>query len=93
MRPEAERVRPAACARRRKWLRHWLWANGRARAAGSVDGPVPVSPPVAGTLPGCPDKDALTSFEKIGDGLGFAPGGAPMAGPTTQVKPSKWRPR
>jgi hypothetical protein len=61
--------------------------------AGSVDGPVPVSPPVAGTLPGCPDKDALTSFEKIGDGLGFAPGGAPMAAPTTQAKPSKWRPR
>jgi len=60
-----------------------------------VNSPVPsvTGPPAALCVPTCPDKEALTSFEKIGDGLGFAPGGAPMAEPTTQVKPSKWRPR
>jgi hypothetical protein len=55
--------------------------------------PGSIGPPAALRLPACPDKEALTSFEKIGDGLGYAPGGAPMAEPTTQVKPSKWRPR
>ena len=66
---------------------------GPAPVAGPMDGPAPTSPQVAGAHPACPDKDALTSFEKIGDGLGFAPGAAPMASPTTQVKPSTWRPR
>jgi hypothetical protein len=58
-----------------------------------ADAPGSMSPPAAIRLPSCPDKEALTSFEKINDGLGFVPGGAPMAGPTTQVKPSTWRPR
>jgi hypothetical protein len=35
----------------------------------------------------------LTPFEQIGVGLGFTPGGAPMANPTRQIAPSSWRPR
>jgi hypothetical protein len=37
--------------------------------------------------------DVLTNFEPVGPGLGFTPGAAPTANPTTQVKPSSWRPR
>ena len=59
----------------------------------SPDGTVPPTPPAVCSPPECPDKEALTSFEKVGDGLGFAPGGAPMANPTRQAQPSKWKPR
>jgi hypothetical protein len=41
----------------------------------------------------CPDKDVLSTFRPVSEGIGFAPGAAPMANPTTQIKQSSWRPR
>ena len=59
--------------------------------------PAPTVPKV-GALPApnaaeCPDKDVLSTFRPVSEGIGFAPGAAPMANPTTQIKQSTWRPR
>jgi hypothetical protein len=57
--------------------------------------PVTLEPPLAGGNPvgKCADSDVLTSFQPVNPGLGFVPGAAPMANPTTQVKASNWKPR
>jgi hypothetical protein len=56
---------------------------------------VPVAPelPLGGGAPIGKCAEPLTTFEPVGAGLGFTPGRAPMANPTTQIKPSSWRPR
>jgi hypothetical protein len=52
---------------------------------------VPVSPETA--CPG-PETDVLLGFKKVGDGLNFAPGVAPMSDPTKQLhRVSHWRPK
>lgn len=57
--------------------------------------PVTPEPPLTGGVPvgSCPDIDVLTAFQPLGPGLGFTPGLAPMANPTTLVKPAKFKPK
>jgi hypothetical protein len=71
-----------------------------------IAGPDPMAPsPPAGVVPGrpqvgcpaspaCLEGDVLSGFKKVGDGLNFAPGVAPMSDPTKQVhRVSHWRPK
>ena len=57
--------------------------------------PASPEPPLAGGLSvgKCADADVLTTFLPVTPGLGFAPGNAPMANPTSQIKASSWKPR
>lgn len=52
-------------------------------------------PPLAGGTPvgKCLDAEVLTTFQPVAPGLGFTPGAAPMANPTTQVKPTGFKPK
>lgn len=58
-------------------------------------GPHSPEPPLAGgmAIGKCLDAEVLTTFQPVAPGLGFAPGGAPMANPTTQVKPTSFKPK
>ncbi|HEX3151989.1 MAG TPA: hypothetical protein VHR66_28205 [Gemmataceae bacterium] len=71
-------------------------AGAPVNSATKVDAPPAATEPalLGGNPVGkCADSDVLTSFQPVNPGLGFAPGGAPMANPTTQVKASTWKPR
>src|SRR5262249_44765296 len=58
---------------------------------------VPISPESAlggGVAVGkCLDAEVLTTFQPVAPGIGFTPGGAPMANPTTQIKPTSFKPK
>jgi hypothetical protein len=41
----------------------------------------------------CLDAEVLTNFQPVNPGLLFTPGAAPTANPTSQVKPSSFRPK
>ena len=58
-------------------------------------GPISPEPPLAGGTPigKCLDAEVLTSFQPVAPGLGFVPGATPMANPTTQVKPTSFKPK
>jgi hypothetical protein len=67
---------------------------------GSLPVPAPLAPGSADTTLGggvavgkCLDAEVLTTFQPVAPGLGFTPGGAPMANPTTQVKPTTFKPK
>jgi hypothetical protein len=67
---------------------------------GGLPTPAPADPTSAGPpLPGgmavgkCLDAEVLTTFVPVAPGLGFTPGVAPMANPTSQVKPTSWKPK
>jgi hypothetical protein len=63
--------------------------------APSPAGPIKSEPPLAGgTAVGkCLDAEVLTSFQPVAPGLGFVSGVAPMANPTSQVKPTSFKPK
>jgi len=65
--------------------------QGGPTCAGAPTGhPVPPGPPVGELLPG----EGPMGVRKVGEGITFAPGGAPMANPTTQVTPRReWKPK
>jgi hypothetical protein len=52
-------------------------------------------PPLGGGVPigKCHEAEVLTTFQPVNPGLLFAPGAAPMANPTTQVKPTSFKPK
>jgi hypothetical protein len=59
---------------------------------GEIGPPPKEMPPMEPTAQ--PESDLLPGFKRVEVGLSFAPGGAPMAAPTTQTeKVSNWRPR
>jgi hypothetical protein len=70
-------------------------------AAGVVDeesvptGDGPPASPLGGGVPigKCLDAEVLTNFQPVNPGLLFTPGAAPTANPTTQVKPSSFKPK
>jgi len=70
-------------------------------AVGVVDGEsVPTgeglpAAPLGGGVPigKCFESEVLTSFQPVNPGLLFTPGTAPMANPTTQVKPTAFKPK
>lgn len=71
-----------------------LAPEGTLPTPGSADAMAPAVPLGGGTAVGkCLDAEVLTSFQPIGPGLGFTPGGAPMANPTTQIKPTTFKPK
>ena len=67
------------------------------------DGPLPAPTPAAPISPEplaggvavgkCLDAEVLTTFQPVAPGIGFTPGGAPMANPTTQIKPTSFKPK
>ncbi|HKB03146.1 MAG TPA: hypothetical protein VKD90_13050 [Gemmataceae bacterium] len=87
------------CERRCGPCGAWAFPGPVPPVAGIISpGPIPASPvdPLAGgAVPGpAPETEVLSGFMKTPDGLNFAPGGAPMACPTTQVhRVSHWRPK
>jgi hypothetical protein len=64
---------------------------------GPLPAPAPAStePPLGGgvAVGKCRDAEVLTTFQPVVPGIGFTPGGAPMANPTTQIKPTSFKPK
>lgn len=59
------------------------------------DAPISPEPPLGGgvAVGKCLDAEVLTTFQPVAPGIGFTPGGAPMANPTTQIKPTSFKPK
>ena len=56
--------------------------------------PDAMSPLAAGMPVGrCLEAEVLTTFLPVAPGVGFTPGVAPMANPTSQIKPTSWKPK
>jgi len=79
-------------------------APAPALVAPGPDGPLPLPTPVAPISPEpplaggvavgkCLDAEVLTTFQPVAPGIGFTPGGAPMANPTAQVRPTSFKPK
>jgi hypothetical protein len=68
--------------------------DGALPAPGTA-GPTSTDPALGGgvTVGKCLDAEVLTTFQPVAPGIGFTPGVAPMANPTTQIKPTSFKPK